>query len=154
MMGHYVAFAFNQLSTRLCWSLNRDKGLGGPRVHHAHPAIAAASCRASAPSAAGRAGEPSGSSVEHADPPTPRDSSPRGLKAKTVISVKGDTMARKSRIVSAAKSSKRPRRTRSPIPEPFQIVSSATVTAGATDIKVPMLVLYGEWLKAIGFPIG
>ena len=63
-------------------------------------------------------------------------------------------MARKSRIVSAAKSSKRPRRARAPIPEPFQIVSSATVTAGTTEVKVPMLVLYGEWLKAIGFPIG
>jgi len=40
--------------------------------------------------------------------------------------------------------------------EPFQTVSSATVARGAAgvDIKVPMLVLYGEWLKAIGFPIG
>ena len=63
-------------------------------------------------------------------------------------------MARKSRIVSTAKSSKRPLRKRAPIPEPFQIVSSATVTAGTTEVKVPMLVLYGEWLKTIGFPIG
>ena len=26
--------------------------------------------------------------------------------------------------------------------------------AGCADVKVPMLVLYGEWLKAIAFPIG
>jgi hypothetical protein len=34
--------------------------------------------------------------------------------------------------------------------------SSATVARGAAgkDIKVPMLVLHGEWLAAIGFPIG
>ncbi len=65
-------------------------------------------------------------------------------------------MARKSRIVSSTSSTKPPRRKRARIEEPFQIVSSATVargTAGA-DIKVPMLVLYGEWLAAIGFPIG
>ena len=65
-------------------------------------------------------------------------------------------MAHKSRIVSSTPSTKWPRRKRARIEEPFQIVSSATVardTAGA-DIKVPMLVLYGEWLKAVGFPIG
>ena len=65
-------------------------------------------------------------------------------------------MARKSRIASATSSTKPPRRKRARIEEPFQIVSSATVARGAAgrDIKVPMLVLYGEWLKAIGFPIG
>ena len=65
-------------------------------------------------------------------------------------------MARKSRIVSATSSTKPPRRKRAQIEEPFQIVSSATVARGAAgkDIKVPMLVLYGEWLAAIGFPIG
>jgi hypothetical protein len=65
-------------------------------------------------------------------------------------------MARKSRIVSSTSSSKAPRRKRTRIEEPFQIVSSATVARGAAggDIKVPMLVLYGEWLAAIGFPIG
>ncbi len=65
-------------------------------------------------------------------------------------------MARKSRIVSSTSSTQPPRRKRARIEEPFQVVSSATVargTAGA-DIKVPMLVLYGEWLAAIGFPIG
>jgi hypothetical protein len=65
-------------------------------------------------------------------------------------------MARKSRIVSSTSSTKSPRRKRARIEEPFQVVSSATVARGATgkDIKVPMLVLYGEWLAAIGFPIG
>jgi hypothetical protein len=43
-----------------------------------------------------------------------------------------------------------------PIEGAFQIISSATVArdADGAEIKVPMLVLYGEWLKAIGFPIG
>jgi hypothetical protein len=65
-------------------------------------------------------------------------------------------MARKSRIVSAASSTKHPRRKRPPAPEAFQVVTSATVArdAGGKDIKVPMLVLYGEWLKVVGFPIG
>ena len=65
-------------------------------------------------------------------------------------------MARKSRIVSSTSSTKHPRRKRPPPAEAFQVVTSATVTRGAAgkDIKVPMLVLYGEWLKAVGFPIG
>jgi hypothetical protein len=65
-------------------------------------------------------------------------------------------MARKSRIASTTSSTKPSRRKRSPIAEPFQIVSSAHVTCGPGGkvVKVPMLVLYGEWLKAIGFPIG
>jgi len=65
-------------------------------------------------------------------------------------------MARKSRIVSAKSSSKSVQRKRSPIAEPFQVVSSSTVARGATHEKarVPVLVLRGEWLKAVGFPIG
>jgi hypothetical protein len=68
-----------------------------------------------------------------------------------------DSKARKSRTASPTSSSKPPWRSwRSLIKEPFQIVSSATVSRGAAgvDIKVPMLVLYGEWLAAVGFPIG
>ena len=42
----------------------------------------------------------------------------------------------------------------SPIPDPIQWISTSTVTAGARKIKIPMLVLRGEWLKAAGFPIG
>jgi hypothetical protein len=65
-------------------------------------------------------------------------------------------MDRKSRIVSSTSSTKHPRRKRPPASEAFQVVTSATVTRGSTgkNIKVPMLVLYGEWLKAVGFPIG
>ena len=65
-------------------------------------------------------------------------------------------MARKSRIVSAKSSSKSAQRKRPLIAEPFQVVSSATVARGATREKasVPVLVLRGEWLKAVGFPIG
>jgi hypothetical protein len=65
-------------------------------------------------------------------------------------------MARKSRIVSSTSSPKHQRRKRPPASEAFQVVTSATIARGASgaDIKVPMLVLYGEWLKAVGFPIG
>jgi hypothetical protein len=65
-------------------------------------------------------------------------------------------MARKSRTVSSTSSTKPPRRKRTRIEQPFQVVSSATVArgAGGGEIKVPMLVLHGEWLAAIGFPIG
>lgn len=64
-------------------------------------------------------------------------------------------MPRKSRTASLSPSSQ-PRKRKSPaIPEPFQMVSSATIASpDATKIKVPMLILYGEWLKAVGFPIG
>jgi hypothetical protein len=63
-------------------------------------------------------------------------------------------MARKSRIASRASSSKPSKRGRSRIPEAFRIVSSATVENGAAEVEVPILVLCGDWLKAIGFPIG
>jgi hypothetical protein len=73
---------------------------------------------------------------------------------KTVTSAKGDTMARKSRTASPAKSSKSTPRKRDRIPEPFQTVSASTVTKKDGKAEVPMLVLRGEWLKAVGFPIG
>ena len=65
-------------------------------------------------------------------------------------------MPRKSRIVSAPSSTKSPRRKRPAIPEPFQVVAAAAIARGATRSKpkVPVLVLRGEWLKAIGFPVG
>jgi hypothetical protein len=59
-------------------------------------------------------------------------------------------MPRKSSNASA----KGAKRRRSIINEPFQMVSSATAMRSAAKIEVPMLVIYGEWLKAIGFPIG
>ncbi|HEX5122086.1 MAG TPA: hypothetical protein VFV97_02480 [Rhodanobacteraceae bacterium] len=40
------------------------------------------------------------------------------------------------------------------IPEPFQEVSSVTLNGPEAKAEVPMLVLYGQWLKAAGFPIG
>jgi hypothetical protein len=63
-------------------------------------------------------------------------------------------MARKSRTASASKSSKRPARKRAPIPESFRTISFATTMTDAAEIKVPMLVLCGEWLKPVDFPIG
>ena len=64
-------------------------------------------------------------------------------------------MARKARSVRLPKSSNAKRKTRTPIPEPFQVVSSVTTTADDTaKVEVPMRVLYGQWLKAAGFPIG
>jgi hypothetical protein len=63
-------------------------------------------------------------------------------------------MARKSRTVSSTKSSKSERKNRKVIPEPFQVVSSVVATSDGKKVEVPMLVLYGEWLRAVGFPIG
>jgi hypothetical protein len=63
-------------------------------------------------------------------------------------------MPRKARTPSSTTPRTRTKRLRSMIPEPFQLVSSATVARGAAKVEVPMLVIYGEWLKAVGFPIG
>lgn len=63
-------------------------------------------------------------------------------------------MVRKSRTGSRTSQKRSPKPAPSPIPEPLQIVSASTVTAGTAMVKVPTLVLRGEWLKAIGFPIG
>ena len=63
-------------------------------------------------------------------------------------------MAKKSRTASRAS---RPRATKpapSPVAEPIQRVFASKVTVGRATVDVPMLVLRGEWLKAIGFPIG
>ena len=40
------------------------------------------------------------------------------------------------------------------ISETPSVISASLVTAGTAKVKVPMLVLRGEWLKAVGFPIG
>ena len=63
-------------------------------------------------------------------------------------------MARKSRAVSRNARTRTSKPTRCPIPEPFQMICASTATAGARKIKIPTIVLRGEWLKAIGFPIG
>ena len=38
--------------------------------------------------------------------------------------------------------------------EPIQRVFASRVTVGRATVDVPMLVLRGEWVKALGFPIG
>jgi hypothetical protein len=63
-------------------------------------------------------------------------------------------MTRKPRTHPSASVGKPRKRERSLIPEPFQIITSASAKAAGVKIEVPMLVLYGEWLKALGFPIG
>jgi len=40
------------------------------------------------------------------------------------------------------------------IPEPFRMISSATARRRGGKVVVPTLILSGEWLKAVGFPIG
>jgi hypothetical protein len=55
-----------------------------------------------------------------------------------------------------AKSATLPRSSKSPqsrIPEAFQTIESAANRLG-TSRGVPRLVLEGEWLKAVGFPVG
>jgi hypothetical protein len=44
--------------------------------------------------------------------------------------------------------------TRAPVTEPVDRRFISKVTVARTSVDVPMLVLRGEWLKAIGFPIG
>jgi len=63
-------------------------------------------------------------------------------------------MIQKSRVGSRNARARASKLALCPIPEPFQLISASTVTAGARKIKIPTLVLRGEWLKAIGFPIG
>lgn len=63
-------------------------------------------------------------------------------------------MARKSRAASHKSRTSTSKLVLCPIPEPFQLISASTVTADARKIKIPTLVLRGEWLKAIGLPIG
>jgi hypothetical protein len=60
-------------------------------------------------------------------------------------------MPSKSRTASRTSRTRATKAAPSPIPEPFQVICASTGTA---KVKVPMLVLRGEWLKAVGFPIG
>jgi hypothetical protein len=54
---------------------------------------------------------------------------------------------------SAASAKREQNSAQSRIPEPFQMVGSAT-SRRSTSKNVPRLVLEGEWLKAVGFPVG
>ena len=61
-------------------------------------------------------------------------------------------MATKTRTGSRASRPTNP--ARPPATAPVDRVYTARVTVDRTRVDVPMLVLRGEWLKAIGFPIG
>jgi hypothetical protein len=62
-------------------------------------------------------------------------------------------MPRKSRTPPASRSHLRAKRSRA-IPESFRLVTAASVARGTEKVEIPMLLVCGEWLKAIGFPIG
>ena len=59
-------------------------------------------------------------------------------------------MAKKSITDPRATRTRSSKIDRPAIDEPLQVMTSAR----ASKMKVPKLVLSGEWLKAIGFPIG
>jgi hypothetical protein len=63
-------------------------------------------------------------------------------------------VAKKSRTASRASRPRSAKPAPSPVAEPIQRVFASKVTVGRATVDVPMLVLRGEWLKAIGFPIG
>jgi hypothetical protein len=63
-------------------------------------------------------------------------------------------VTKKSRTASRASRPQRAKPAPSPVAEPIQRVFASKVTVGRATVDVPMLVLRGEWLKAIGFPIG
>ena len=63
-------------------------------------------------------------------------------------------MATKSRTGSRASRPRATNATRPPVTEPVDRRFISKVTFARTSVDVPMLVLRGEWLKAIGFPIG
>lgn len=61
-------------------------------------------------------------------------------------------MAKKS--PAASRTPKKRRSASKPqIPEPFQIIGASIVRAGTRTVKVPTLVLRGEWLRQCGFPV-
>ena len=63
-------------------------------------------------------------------------------------------MATKTRTASRASRTRATKSAPSPVAEPIQRVFASRVTIERATVDVPMLVLRGEWLKAIGFPIG
>jgi hypothetical protein len=63
-------------------------------------------------------------------------------------------MAKTTRKPRAARSKDSRDDLQSRIPEPFQMIESTERRARGASVKVPTLVLSGEWLKAVGFPIG
>ncbi len=64
-------------------------------------------------------------------------------------------MATKTRTGSRASRTRATNPARPPVTAPVDDVQfRGKVTVARTRVDVPMLVLRGEWLKAIGFPIG
>ena len=63
-------------------------------------------------------------------------------------------MATKTRTGARASRTRATNPARPPVTAPVDRVYTARVTVDRTRVDVPMLVLRGEWLKAIGFPIG
>ena len=61
-------------------------------------------------------------------------------------------MTRTSKTSKTAKAGTK--RGQARVPEPFRMISSSTATRRESKTAVPKLVLSGEWLKAVGFPIG
>jgi hypothetical protein len=61
-------------------------------------------------------------------------------------------MTRTSKTSKTAKSGTK--RGKPSIPEPFRTISPAVASRKDGKVLVPKLVLSGEWLKAVGFPIG
>jgi hypothetical protein len=63
-------------------------------------------------------------------------------------------MATKTRTGSRASRTRATNPARPPVTAPADRYFAGKVTVARTRVDVPMLVLRGEWLKAIGFPIG
>jgi hypothetical protein len=63
-------------------------------------------------------------------------------------------MATKTRTGSRASRTRATTPARPPVTAPADRYFAGKVTVARTRLDVPMLVLRGEWLKAIGFPIG
>jgi hypothetical protein len=63
-------------------------------------------------------------------------------------------MATKTRTGSRASRTRATNPARPPVTAPADRYFAGKVTVARTRLDVPMLVLRGEWLKAIGFPIG
>ncbi len=79
------------------------------------------------------------------------------LRSKAEVIVRHDTLLasslfRDAPIVYAASARRARGLRRAPVTKPDDRTSKVTVAR--TGVDVPMLVLRGEWLKAIGFPIG
>ena len=63
-------------------------------------------------------------------------------------------MAKSTRNMKPAKTARSSQSLQSQIPEALHEIESTTTRRRGSTIAVPKLVLRGEWLKAVGFPIG